>query len=219
MPSESKLLILATMLASVMIPSILLAADKPDPTPADYTIRDFHFRSGETLPEVRLHYLTFGSPQRDDHGIVRNAVLILHGTTGNSDQFLRPEFANELYGPGQPLDTSRYYLIIPDNIGHGKSTKPSDGLHAKFPKYGYLDMIEAQHRLLTEGLGVNHLRLVIGTSMGGMHTWLWGEARHDFMDALLPLASLPTQISGRNRVWRRTISDAIRNDPAWRGGE
>jgi len=194
------------------------AADYPAPLENDFVIRDFHFRNGESLPELRMHYLTFGKPVRDSKGIVRNAVLILHGTTGSSSQFLRPEFADELYGKGQLLDATRYYLIIPDNIGHGKSSKPSDGLRAKFPTYGYRDMIAAQYRLLTEGLNVNHLRLVIGTSMGGMHTWLWGETYPDFMDALLPLASVTAQISGRNRVWRRVIIDAIRNDPAWQTG-
>ena len=146
-------------------------------------------------------------------------MLVLHGTTGSGANFIRPEFAGELFGAGQPLDAARFYLILPDGIGHGDSSKPSDGLHARFPKYGYRDMIEAQHRLLTEGLKVDHLRLVIGTSMGGMQTWLWGETYPEFMDALLPLASLPTQISGRNRVWRRVISDAIRNDPSWDHGE
>jgi homoserine O-acetyltransferase len=191
----------------------------PAPTEADFVIHDFHFKSGETLPELRLHYRTLGSPQRDRNGIVRNAVLILHGTTGSGGQFFRSEFANELFPKGQPLDVSRYFLIIPDNIGHGQSSKPSDGLHAKFPRYGYRDMIEAQRRLLTDGLGVNHLRLVMGTSMGGMHTWLWGEVYPDFMDALMPLASLPTQISGRNRIWRRVVIDAIRNSPDWQNGD
>ena len=191
----------------------------PPPTESDFVIHDFHFRSGETLPELRLHYRTLGSPQRDRNGSVRNGVLILHGTTGSGAQFFRGEFAGELYGKGQPLDVTRYYLIIPDGIGHGQSSKPSDGLHAKFPRYGYLDMIEAQRRLLVDGLGVNHLRLVMGTSMGGMHTWLWGEVYPDFMDALMPLASLPTQISGRNRVWRRVIIDAIRGAPDWLNGE
>jgi homoserine O-acetyltransferase len=194
-------------------------ANYPAPAEADWTIQNFHFSSGEELPELRMHYLTFGKPVRDEHGKVQNAVLILHGTTGSSAQFLRADFANELFGPGQVLDVTHFYLIIPDGIGHGKSSKPSDGLHGKFPHYGYRDMIEAEHRLVEEGLKVNHLRLVMGTSMGGMHTWLWGENYPDSMDALLPLASLPTQISGRNRVWRRVIIDAIRGDPGWKNGE
>lgn len=194
------------------------AANYPAPAEGQYVIRDFRFRSGETLPELRMNYLTLGQPARDHKGMVRNAVLILHGTTGSSAQFQRPEFANELYGNGQPLDATKYFVIIPDNVGHGKSSKPSDGLRAKFPRYGYLDMIGAQHRLLTEGLGVDRLRLVIGTSMGGMHTWLWGQVYPEFMDALMPLASLPTQISGRNRVWRRLIIDSIRDAPDWNNG-
>jgi homoserine O-acetyltransferase len=196
-----------------------VAAEYPRPTQADYTIRDFHFRDGKTLPELRMHYRTLGEPKRDAQGIVRNAVLIMHGTTGSGAQFIRPEFAGELFGKGQLLDVEKYFLILPDDVGHGKSSKPSDGLHAKFPNYGYRDMIEAEYRLVTDGLKVNHLRLVMGTSMGGMHTWLWGELHPDFMDALMPLASLPTQISGRNRVWRKMISDAIRTDPEWREGE
>ena len=195
------------------------AADYPPPTEGDYTIRDFKFGSGETLPELKIHYRTLGKIDKDAHGKVRNAVLIMHGTTGSGAQFIRPEFAGELFGAGQPLDATKFFIVLPDGIGHGKSSKPSDGMHAKFPRYGYLDMIEADYRLLTDGLAVNHARLVMGTSMGGMHTWLWGELHPDFMDALMPLASLPTQISGRNRGWRRTVIDAIRNDPAWNGGE
>jgi homoserine O-acetyltransferase len=194
------------------------AAAYPPPVEGDHVLRDFRFRSGDSLPEVRMHYRTFGLPVRDAQGIVRNAVLILHGTTGSSSQFLRDEFAGELFGPGQLLDATRYFIIIPDNLGHGQSSKPSDGLRAKFPRYGYHDMIAAQHRLLTEGLKVNHLRLILGTSMGGMHIWLWGQEHPDFMDALMPLGSLPTQISGRNRVWRRLIIDAIRTDPEWQEG-
>lgn len=213
-----KIKIVMPLLAVLVLAPLLRAANYPAPAEGDFTLRDFHFHDGQSLPEVHMHYLTFGRPQRDEHGIVRNAVLILHGTTGSSAQFLRPEFANELYGKGQPLDVTRYFLIIPDNIGHGKSSKPSDGLRAKFPNYGYRDMIDAQCRLLTEGLGVNHLRLVMGTSMGGMHTWLWGEMHPDFMDALMPLASLPTQISGRNRVWRRIVIDSIRGAPDWQDG-
>ncbi len=185
----------------------------------DYLIRDFRFASGETLPELRIHYRTFGAPHADAHGVVRNAVLIMHGTGGSGAQFLNPVFATELFGPGQPLDAQHFFIVLPDGIGHGKSSKPSDGLHAHFPHYGYDDMVEADYLLLTRGLKVNHARLVMGTSMGGMHTWLWGEQHPQFMDTLMPLASLPTQISGRNRVWRRTVIDAIRNDPAWQRGE
>ena len=185
----------------------------------DYTIRDFKFASGETLPELRMHYRTLGKPEKDAQGKTTNAVLIMHGTTGSGAQFIRPEFAGELFGKDQPLDATRFFIVLPDGIGHGKSSKPSDGMHAKFPRYGYLDMVDAQYRLLTEGLGVNHARLIMGTSMGGMHTWLWGELHPDFMDALMPLASLPTQISGRNRAWRRMVIDAIHNDPAWNGGD
>jgi homoserine O-acetyltransferase len=198
--------------------AVLPAADLAEPVESDFTVRDFRFDSGQTLPELRVHYRTFGAPRRDDQGVVRNAVLIMHGTTGSGAQFLRPEFAGELFGRGQPLDISRYFVVMPDGIGHGKSSKPSDGLRAQFPNYGYRDMVEAQYRLLTDGLKVNHLRLVMGTSMGGMHTWLWGEIHPDFMDALMPLASLPVQISGRNRVWRRVIIDSIRGAPDWQAG-
>ena len=165
-----------------------------------------------------MHYRTLGQPQKDASGRVVNAVLVLHGTTGSGAQFIRPEFAGELFGAGQLLDAATHFIVIVDNIGHGQSSKPSDGLRAEFPRYGYRDMVTAQYRLLTEGLGVNHLRLVIGTSMGGMHAWLWGEMYPDFADALMPLASLPGQISGRNRMWRRIAIDAIRNDPEWKGG-
>jgi homoserine O-acetyltransferase/O-succinyltransferase len=197
----------------------LCAADYPAPTEGDYAIRDFKFASGESLPELRIHYRTLGTAQKDAQGKTANAVLITHGTTGSGAQFIRPEFAGELFGKDQPLDATKFFIVLPDGIGHGKSSKPSDGLHAKFPRYGYIDMVEAQYRLLSDGLAVNHARLVMGTSMGGMHTWLWGEQHPDFMDALMPLASLPTQISGRNRAWRRVIIDAIRNDPAWSGGD
>jgi homoserine O-acetyltransferase len=194
------------------------AADYPAPTEGDHVLRDFKFTTGETMPELKIHYRTIGKAVKDEKGIVRNAVLITHGTTGSGAQFIRPDFAGELFGAGQLLDATKFFIVLPDGIGHGKSSKPSDGLHAKFPRYGYVDMVEAQFRLLTGGLGVNHARLVMGTSMGGMHTWLWASAHPDFMDALLPLASLPAQISGRNRAWRRLVIDAIRNDPEWRGG-
>ena len=205
--------------AALAITSTADAAEYPAPKEGDFVLRDYKFASGETLPELRLHYRTIGQPVKDEKGIVRNAVLITHGTTGSGAQFIRPEFAGELFGPGQLLDATKFFIVLPDGIGHGKSSKPSDGLHAKFPRYGYRDMVDAQYRLLTEGLGVNHARLVMGTSMGGMHTWLWGQTHPEFMDALLPLASLPTQIAGRNRAWRRVIIDAIRNDPEWKGGD
>src|SRR5947209_9247685 len=203
----------------ILAASFALAADYLTPTEGDYTIRDFKFTSGETLPELRIHYRTLGKTEKDAQVKTMNAVLIMHGTTGSGAQFIRPEFAGELFGKDQPLDATKFFIVLPDGIGHGKSSKPSDGMHAKFPRYGYIDMVEADFRLLTDGLGLNHARLVMGTSMGGMHTWLWGETHPEFMDALLPLASLPTQISGRNRAWRRVVIDAIRGDPAWNGGE
>ena len=210
----------ALLAAGLILPAVHAAAGAyPQPAEADFTIKDFRFSSGESLPELRIHYRTLGTPRTDAHGIVRNAVLIMHGTTGSGASLIRDEFAGELFAPGQPLDAAQYFLILPDGIGHGHSSKPSDGLHAHFPHYGYRDMVEAEYRLLTEGLKVNHARLVMGTSMGGMHTWLWGELHPQFMDALMPLASLPSQVAGRNRAWRRLIIDAIRNDPAWAGGE
>ena len=185
----------------------------------DYVIRDFRFADGETLPALSLHYRTLGQPRRDAAGVVRNAVLIMHGTTGAGTQFLSPVFANVLFGAGQPLDTSRFYVILPDGIGHGQSSRPSEGLHARFPHYDYDDMVDADHRLLTEKLGVAHLRLVMGTSMGGMHSWVFAERYPEFMDAVVPLASAPTAIAGRNRMIRTMAMDDIRTDPAWKGGE
>ncbi len=204
---------------SLLCVSNVASAQTPVPVEKDAVLTNFHFASGATLPELRVHYRTLGTPQREASGKVVNAVLVMHGTGGSSAQFIRPEFSGELFGPGQLLDASRYFIVLPDGIGHGKSSKPSDGMRAHFPQYGYHDMVEAQYRMLTETLGVNHLRLVMGTSMGGMQTWMWGEAHPDFMDALMPLASVPTQISGRNRVWRRVIIDTIRNDPGWQGGD
>jgi homoserine O-acetyltransferase/O-succinyltransferase len=191
----------------------------PAPVEGDFVVRDFEFASGERLPELRLHYTTIGTPRRDAAGTVRNAVLVLHGTTGSGRGFLSDNFAGRLFGPGQLLDARRYFIILPDGIGHGRSSRPSEGLRARFPRYTYDDMVRAQHRLLTEHLGVSHLRLVMGTSMGGMHTWVWGYTYPDFMDALLPLASAPVEIAGRNRMMRRMIMDAIRGDPEWNGGE
>jgi homoserine O-acetyltransferase/O-succinyltransferase len=188
-------------------------------TEGNYLMRDFHFRSGETLPELVLHYRTLGTPRRDGTGHTTNAVLIMHGTGGSGLTFLRPIFAGVLFGPGQILDASRYFLILPDAIGHGKSSKPSDGMHAHFPNYDYDDMVTADHELLEKGLGVDHLRLVMGTSMGCMHSWVWAETYPDYMDALMPLACLPVPIAGRNRMWRKLIIDSIRGDPEWEGGE
>jgi homoserine O-acetyltransferase/O-succinyltransferase len=188
-------------------------------TEGDFVVHNFQFRSGETLPDVRLHYTTLGKPVKDAQGRTTNAVLLLHGTGGSGQQFLQPYFAGELFGPGQLLDPSRYFLILVDGIGHGRSSKPSDGLRAHFPQYDYDDMVALHYKLLTEGLGVNHLRLIFGTSMGCMHSWVWGESYPDFMDAMMPMACLPVQIAGRNRMWRKMAMDAIRNDPDWKGGE
>jgi homoserine O-acetyltransferase/O-succinyltransferase len=195
------------------------AQNWPAPTEGDYVVRDFHFQSGETLPEIRLHYYTLGKPLKDATGRTTNAVLILHGTGGSGNNFLHPIFAGELFGPGQLLDANKYFLILPDNIGHGKSSKPSDGLHALFPRYEYADMAALQHELVEKGLGVNHLRLILGTSMGCMHSWMWGETYVDFMDAIMPLACLPVQIAGRNRIWRKMVIDGIRQDPDWKNGD
>ena len=191
----------------------------PPVTEGDFIVKNHTFRSGESLPEVKLHYRTLGQIRKDARGQVVNAVLVMHGTGGTGAQFLSRSFAGELFGPGQLLDATKYFIVLPDGVGHGGSSKPSLGLHAKFPHYGYLDMVDLQHRLLVDGLGVNHLRLVMGTSMGGMQSWLWGEQYPEIMDALMPLASVPGQISGRNRVWRRLIIDAIRNDPTWMNGD
>jgi homoserine O-acetyltransferase len=219
--------LILVFVASLLFVATASPAQQPDqlsalgqmPQEGDYVIRDFHFKSGQTLSELRLHYVTFGKPARDAAGRVTNAVLILHGTTGSGRQFLVPQFAGVLFGPGQLLDTSRYFVVIPDNVGHGKSSKPSDGMHARFPSYDYDDMVALQHELLEKGLGINHLRLVLGTSMGCMHSWVWGETYPDFMDALMPLACLPVQIAGRNRIWRKMVIDGIRQDPDWKNGD
>jgi homoserine O-acetyltransferase/O-succinyltransferase len=195
------------------------AAGGPAPHEGDFVVHNFRFQSGETMADVKMHYTTFGTPVKDSKGRTTNAVLILHGTSGSGKQFLRPIFAGVLFGPGQLLDASKYYLIVPDNIGHGKSSKPSDGMHARFPQYDYADMVALQHKLVNEGLGVNHLRLVMGTSMGCMHSFMWGEDYPDEMDALMPLACLPVQIAGRNRIWRKMVIDGIRQDPEWKNGE
>src|SRR5437763_7854236 len=195
------------------------AAEFPAPVEGDFIVKDFQFTTGGKLPELRLHYTTVGSPKKNTEGLVTNAVIIMHGTGGSGRAFLSQTFGGMLFGAGQLLDATKYYVILPDDIGHGKSSKPSDGLHAKFPHYTYTDMVHGEYRLVTEGLGVNHMRLVMGTSMGAMHTWMWGEMYPDFMDALMPLASAPVEIGGRNRMLRKMIMDSIKRDPNWNGGE
>jgi homoserine O-acetyltransferase len=218
----------AARIAGAAAPPPVSPASPPSRAPAAHAwpvregvhvIKAFRFRSGETLPELRLHYLTVGTPHRDARGAIDNAVLLLHGTGGDAHSLLNPIFADELFGPGQPLDITRYFLILPDDIGHGSSSKPSDGLHARFPRYDYDDMVESQHRMLVDGLGVGHLRLVLGTSMGCMQSFVWGETFPGFADALVPLACLPTAIAGRNRMMRYMAIRAIRDDPDWRGGD
>ncbi|WP_425409045.1 alpha/beta fold hydrolase [Hyphococcus sp.] len=209
----------------VLVASLLQAgmafAQTPYPTPVegDYIAEDFEFGTGETLDALRIHYRTIGELERDENGQATNAVLIMHGTTGSGASLLRESFADVLFAPGGLLDAEEYFIILPDGVGHGESSKPSDGLRMDFPKYDYDDMVRAQYLMLTEGLGVNHLRLVMGTSMGGMHSWVWGYKYPDFMDAIMPLASLPTEIAGRNRMLRKMIIDAIMADPAWNEGE
>jgi homoserine O-acetyltransferase len=216
---------LAIISLSAARPSTFTSASAQQPSAfpaaveADFIARDFKFGTGETLPSLTLHYRTIGTPRRDAAGVVQNAVLVLHGTGGTGGAFLSPTFGGQLFGAGQLLDATRYFIVMPDGIGHGKSSKPSDGLHSRFPKYTYDDMVRSQHRLLTEGLKVNHLRLVMGTSMGAMHCWVWGEMYPDFADGLVPLASAPTAIAGRNRVMRTMIMESITHDPAWNDGE
>jgi homoserine O-acetyltransferase len=194
-------------------------AKYPTPVEGDYMIKGFAFADGGAFAALKLHYTTVGKPQTDKNGDIMNAILIMHGTTGSGKNFLTDGFAGYLFGPGQLLDATKYYIILPDGIGHGKSAKPSDSLHMNFPKYNYDDMVLADYRLLTEHLHVGHLRLVMGTSMGGMHTWIWGYRYPDFMDALMPLASIPVAIAGRNRIQRKMAIDMIKMDPEWKGGE
>jgi len=189
------------------------------PAEGDYVARDFHFKSGDTMAELRLHYTTLGRPVRDANGRTTNAVLILHGTGGSGTNLLLPIFAGVLFGPGELLDANHYFIILPDDIGHGKSSKPSDGMRAHFPHYDYDDMVAAEHELVNKGLGVGHLRLVMGTSMGCMHTFVWAETYPDYMDALMPLACQAVAVAGRNRIWRKMAIDGIENDPEWKGGE
>jgi homoserine O-acetyltransferase/O-succinyltransferase len=190
----------------------------PNQREGDFIIKDYRFASDETLPELKVHYTTLGTAKRNAAGEIVNGVLLLHGTSGTSKNWLLPSLADELFGPGQPLDASQYFIVLPDGVGRGGSSKPSDGLRAKFPHYRYRDIVATEHRMLTEGLNVRHLRLVLGSSMGGMHTWMWGEMYPDLMDALVPIASQPIAISGRNWITRRIAIEAIRNDPDWNNG-
>ena len=226
-------IVLVTLMAAFLVQTCVVSASADPARPqasateakypptieGDFVVHNFKFKSGQSLPDVRLHYTTLGKPAQDAQGRTTNAVLILHGTGGSGQQFLAPYFANELFNPGQILDASRYYLILLDGIGHGKSSKPSDGLRAHFPEYDYDDMVALHHALLTDGLKVNHLRLIFGTSMGCMHSFVWGETYPDFMDALMPMACLPVQIAGRNRIWRKMVMDGIRTDPEWKDGD
>jgi homoserine O-acetyltransferase/O-succinyltransferase len=207
------MLIFMVRLAATLVPLAFsaVAAEYPAPKEGDWVARDFRFHTGEVIPELRLHYTTVGEPSGQP-------VLLLHGTAGSGAGMLTPSFAGELLGPGQPLDAAKYFIILPDAIGAGKSSKPSDGWHAKFPRYNYDDMVAAQYKLVTEGLGIRHLRLVLGISMGGMHTWIWGVMYPDLMDALAPMASQPTEMSGRNWMMRRMLIDAVRTDPDWNNG-
>lgn len=193
-------------------------APYPNPREADLVLSGFTLESGAVLPEARLHYTTLGSPHRDANGDIDNAVLVLHGTTGTGKQFLAPTMGPELFAPGAPLDAARYFVVLPDGFGRGGSSKPSDGLRGRFPRYGYGDVVEGQYRVVTEGLGIRHLRAVIGTSMGGMQTWMWGERHPDMMDGLVAVASQPIPVSGRNALWRRLLIEAIRSDPDFKGG-
>jgi homoserine O-acetyltransferase/O-succinyltransferase len=215
LPRRQFLHLAAGVVASVVVLGLITASataqNYPTPKEGTWIARDFKFHTGEVLPELRLHYRTVGEPSGEP-------VLILHGTTGSGAGMLTPTFAGELFGPGQPLDATKYYIILPDAIGHGKSAKPSDGLRAEFPAYNYDDIVLAQHKLLSEALGIRHLRLVLGHSMGGMHVWMWGVKYPDFMDALVPMASQPTEMSSRNWMMRRLIIDSIRNDPEWDNG-
>jgi homoserine O-acetyltransferase/O-succinyltransferase len=190
----------------------------PNQKEGDFVIRDFRFKSGETLPVLTIHYTTLGTPQRNAAGDVINAVILLHGTSSSGKAWLMPSLADELFAPGQPLDVARYFIVIPDGIGRGGSSKPSDGLKGHFPHYRYEDIVTSEYRLVTEGLGIKHLRLVMGSSMGGMHTWMWGYTYPDLMDGLIPIASQPIEISGRNWIQRRVAAEAIRQDPGWNNG-
>jgi homoserine O-acetyltransferase/O-succinyltransferase len=226
MEIESRLCAVTLLLAlgAAIAPLSAQIKDNPSPiwpgqTEGEYIVNNFRFNSGEVLPELRLHYVTLGAPHRNSSGDVDNAVLLLHSTSSDTTELLQSSFGGPLYGPGKPFDLANFYLIIPDAIGHGKSSKPSDGMRAHFPRYGYEDIVAAQHLLVTEKLGVRHFRLVLGVSMGAMHTWLWGERYPEMMDGLFPIGALPVETGGRNRLWRHSIVEAIRNDPEWKNGD
>ncbi|KAB1071817.1 alpha/beta fold hydrolase [Methylobacterium planeticum] len=207
-----------TLFLGVVAAAIAAPASFPEQREADHVVKDFRFSTGETLPVV-LHYTTLGTPHRNARGEIDNAVLALHGTTGTGKSFLNPGLGPELFGEGAPLDARRYFVILPDGLGRGGSTKPSDGLRARFPRYGYADVVEGQHRVVAEALGIKHLRLVLGTSMGGMQAWMWGERYPGMMDLIMPVASQPIPVSGRNALWRRLLIEGIRTDPDWKNGE
>jgi homoserine O-acetyltransferase/O-succinyltransferase len=209
---------LAVFAALTLLGATPLEAQMFAVTEHQFMVRNFRLVSGDTLPEVRIRYRTIGTPRKDAQGRISNAVLVLHGSSGDASQVLAPSFTGPLLAAGQPLDAAMHYLIFPDNIGNGGSTKPSDGLRARFPKYGYTDMVELQHRLVTQHLGIARLKLIIGISMGGMHAWLWGARYPDAMQALVPIAAMPTAIQGRNLLWRTILTQAIRNDPEWNEG-
>lgn len=217
--SKMKTGLLVALLTALISPAVRLQPAYPAPVEGDYVLRDFKFESGEVLAETKLHYRTIGKPVRDMNGVVRNAILIMHGTGGTGRGFLSQGFAGGLFGRDQLLDANKYFIILPDAVGHGGSSKPSNGLRMRFPKYTYDDMVVAQYRLISEHLAVNHLRLVMGTSMGAMHTWVWAHKYPDFADAFMPLASLPVEIAGRNRMMRKMIIDSIQQDPEWKNGE
>ena len=216
-------LVMRSLLLAVSILFSATASAQPAPFPspveADFIARDFAFNSGERMAEVKIHYRTVGTPRKDADGVVRNGVLILHGTGGSGSGFLSATYGGRLFGKGQPLDAEKYFIILPDNVGHGRSSKPSDGLRLKFPKYRYADMVKLQHELVTKGLGLTNLKLVMGTSMGAMHAWDWGYMYPGFAAGLVPLASNPVEIGGRNRVWRKFLIDAIETDPTWKNGD
>lgn len=214
-----KIVLPAALVAALLLPQPVAGQPAyPVPVEGDFIARNVTFESGEVAPEIRLHYRTVGTPRKDADGVVRNGVLILHGTGGSGRGFLSDGYAGRLFGRGQLLDAERFFIILPDNVGHGQSSKPSDGLRMRFPRYRYTDMVRLQHRLVTEGLGLSHLHLVMGTSMGAMHSWMWGYLYPSFADGLVPLASNPVEIAGRNRVWRKLLVDAIVTDPTWKEG-